>query len=75
METSILKMEILHRIYHKKSIWELEPIEGFKQILTVLFEMRLIYRDENTNEPKSFDPYSKIRLTPYGIALMSKIII
>lgn len=65
METSNIQMEILYRIYHKKSIWELESIPGFVKALNGLFAMQLIFRGE-TKLP-SYDPYVNIRLTPKGI--------
>ncbi|TDQ80031.1 hypothetical protein [Sphingobacterium yanglingense] len=75
METSNLQMEILHRLYHKKSIWELEPIEGFDKVLKSLFKMRLIYTTQSRQSPQSYDPYSTIKLTPYGITLFVKTVV
>lgn len=69
METSNLQLEILQRIYHKQSIWELESIDGFTQALKYLFERHYIYPLERKYPPTSYDPYAHIKLTAKGSAL------
>ena len=69
METSNLQMEILQRIYLKKSIWELESIAGFHQALKSLFNMCYIYTSDEKDQPTSYDPYCNIHLTARGRAL------
>lgn len=68
MEASYLRMEILQRIYLKKSIWELETIAGFNQVLRSLFEKGYVCKDEGT-PPNTYDPYANIKLTTRGAAV------
>lgn len=71
METSNLQMEILQRIYYKKSIWELETINGFDSALKSLISKNLLSIMENPKSISSYDPYCNLQLTSRGVAFIN----